>query len=175
MLVTVRLVRAWNQTGQKFAGEPDIVKIFLYPNPLLIWSLVGLTYLWVHRELIYGFNGIPAPISYSAVSALALASVCFKVAFTQEDAPELVTGFAKSIADLEITKGHSLVSQARVVFVALAVGYACALFYILTKRRLSITTPGSFLPSLSHSLRHETNRHKTQQSKHFITSTRSSP
>lgn len=142
MLATVRVARAWNQTGQKFAGEPDIVKLFLYPSPFLLWSLVGVTYIWVHRELIYGFNGIPAPISYSAVSGLVLASVCFKVAFTQEDAPELVVGLAKGIAELELTRGHTLISQARAVFFALAIGYACALYYILAKRRLSVTSPG---------------------------------
>ncbi|KAK1750710.1 GPI ethanolamine phosphate transferase 2 [Echria macrotheca] len=140
MLATVRLARAWNQTGQKFAGEPDVVKIFLYPNPLLLWILVAVTYVWIHRELINGFNAIPAPISYSAVSGLVLAAVSFKVAFTHGDAPELVVGFAKSIAELEFTQGHSLVSQARAVFFALGFGVACALFYLLTNRPLSITS-----------------------------------
>ncbi|KAK0711618.1 alkaline-phosphatase-like protein [Lasiosphaeris hirsuta] len=141
MLTTVRLVRAWNQTGQKFAGEPDIVKIFLYTNPTLLWCLVGATYLWIHRELVYGFNGIPKPFSYSGVTALLLAAFTFKVAFTNEDAPELVIGLAKRVLELEPTQGHSLISRARAVFAGLGFALAVALFFLLTKRQLSTTSP----------------------------------
>ncbi|KAK0753025.1 alkaline-phosphatase-like protein [Schizothecium vesticola] len=141
MLVIVRLMRAWNQTGQKFAGEPDIVKIFLHPNPLILWSMVSIVYIWIHRMLIHGFNGIPAPISYAAMTGSVLAAISFKVHFTQEDAPELIVGFARTVAELEFTQGQSLVSQARAVFIALGIATAVALFYILMKWRLSVTAP----------------------------------
>ncbi|KAK5654153.1 hypothetical protein OQA88_7584 [Cercophora sp. LCS_1] len=141
MVSIVRLVRVWNQTGQKFAGEPDIVKLFLHTNPLLLWALVSAAYLWIHRELVYGFNGIPAPFSYSAVTGLALAAVTFKVAFTHEDAPELVVGFVKTVAELQLTRTHSLVSLARAVFSALGLGLITALFYIFSRKRLSMTGP----------------------------------
>ncbi|KAK1832274.1 GPI ethanolamine phosphate transferase 2 [Podospora conica] len=141
MLVSIRLMRAWNQTGQKFAGEPDIVKTFLYPHPLLLWSLVSMVYIWLHRSLIHAFNGIPAPISYAALTGSVLAALSFKIHFTLSDAPELVVGFARTIASLEFTRNQPLVSQARAVFLALALAAAVALFYILTRRRLSLTGP----------------------------------
>ncbi|RWA07654.1 hypothetical protein EKO27_g7460 [Xylaria grammica] len=37
----MKLMRSWNQTGQKFAGGPDIVTAFLLPNPTLLWVLMG--------------------------------------------------------------------------------------------------------------------------------------
>lgn len=147
MLVLVRITRAWNQTGQKYAGEPDIVKIFLHPNPLILWSMVTIVYIWIHRMLIHGFNGIPAPISYAAITGSVLAAISFKMHFTQEDAPELVVGFARTIAELDFTQGQSLVSQARAVFMALGIATAVALFYILMKWRLSVTGPGTSPPS----------------------------
>lgn len=141
MLTGVRIIRAWNQTGQKFAGAPDIVKTFLYPNPNFLWFLVGATYIWIHRELVFGYNGIIAPVSYASATGMVLAAATFKVAFTKEDAPELVVGFAQSIADLGFTQGHSLVARARAVFIAMAGGLLVAIFYILTRRRLSYLAP----------------------------------
>ena len=143
LLAIERVIRAWNQTGQKFAGDPDIVKIFLYPNPIFLWVLVGAAYIWIHRQLIAGFNRIPAPISYPAITGLVLAAATFKVAFTYEDAPELVVGFAKTVAELEFTQRHTLVSQARAVFLALGLSTVCALFYILMRRQLSLISPGA--------------------------------
>jgi len=143
MLGTVRVIRAWNQTGQKYAGEPDIVKTFVYSNPQLLWFLVGATYIWIHRELVFGFNGIIAPVSYASATGMILAAVTFKVSFTKEDAPELVIGFVRSIADLGFTQGHSLVARARAVFIALGGGLLVVIFYILTRRRLSYIAPGA--------------------------------
>jgi ethanolamine phosphate transferase 2 subunit G len=146
MLGTVRIIRAWNQTGQKYAGEPDIVKTFVYPSPGLLWFLVGATYIWIHREVVFGFNRIFAPVSYACATGMTLAAVTFKVSFTKEDAPELVVGFARSVADLGFTRGHSLVARARAVFIALGAGLLVALFYILTRRRLSYIAPCTYIP-----------------------------
>ena len=44
-VVLLRIIRTWNQTGQKWAGDPDIVSEFLKPHPLLCASLVFVTYL----------------------------------------------------------------------------------------------------------------------------------
>jgi len=144
MLGAVRIVRAWNQTGQKFAGEPDIVKTYLYPHPGVLWFLVFTTYIWIHRELIFSYNGIIAPVSYAAVSGLALAAVTFKVAFTKEEAPELVFGFVNSVAELGFSRDHSLITRARAVFMALAAAFGCALFYIFTRKKLSFFGPGAY-------------------------------
>lgn len=137
--VTARLIRGWNQTGQKFAGEPDIVKIFLHPEPVRLWALIGITYLWLHRELLQGFDGLPSSLSITGTTGLILSAFTFKLAFTNEDAPELVAGFARSLADL--THGSSLVMRAQAVFVGLALAIACVFYFIATKNRVSKRVP----------------------------------
>ncbi len=142
LLLKTRLVRSWNQTGQKFAGEPDTVKTFLLPNPYLLWYLVGATYFWLHSQLVSGFDALPLPVSYSGVSGLLLAAAAFKLAFTYEDAPELVTGLLRHVLELEFMQGYSLVSRARAFFFGLGLAIACTLFYVITRRRLSVKVPG---------------------------------
>ncbi|KAI1437765.1 alkaline-phosphatase-like protein [Xylaria sp. CBS 124048] len=112
-----RIACSWNQTGQKFAGEPDIVTTFLRPNPTLLWILVWGTYFGVTREILKTFDGLPTAISGSVISGIVMSAVSFKLAFTKQDAPELVTGLAKFFADL--FDGPSLVTQARTVFMGI--------------------------------------------------------
>ncbi|PHH92552.1 hypothetical protein CDD83_6831 [Cordyceps sp. RAO-2017] len=128
-LACLRLARSWNQTGQKFAGEPDIVKLYLAPNPQLTWLLASLPYILV-GQLLLDLPGLPKPVSASLACALVSAAFTFKLAFTAEDAPELVLGLTKKLNDA--LKGPSLISRARVVFLLLA---ALALFALYQGRR----------------------------------------
>lgn len=133
--VTARIIRGWNQTGQKFAGEPDIVKIFLHPEPVRLWALIAITYLWLHRELLQGFDGMPPSLSITGTTGLVLSAFAFKLAFTNEDAPELVAGFARSL--IELTNGASLVMRAQAVFVGLVLATACVVYFVVTKNHVS--------------------------------------
>lgn len=133
--VATRLIRGWNQTGQKFAGDPDIVKIFLHTEPVHLWILVSLTYFWMHRQFMQAFNGLPSSLSISGSSGLVLSAFTFKLAFTNEDAPELVAGFARALVNL--TQGATLVVRAQAVFVGLALAAACVVYFIATKTRIS--------------------------------------
>ncbi|ODA82694.1 hypothetical protein RJ55_01202 [Drechmeria coniospora] len=105
-LLALRLTRGWNQTGQKFAGEPDIVKTFLVPFPQLL--------------------GLPFIVATSLTSILASAAFTFKLAFTVEDSPELVVGWLKTA--IERFEGQSLLSRARVVFAVIALIASFAVF-----------------------------------------------
>ncbi|TGJ86138.1 hypothetical protein E0Z10_g2663 [Xylaria hypoxylon] len=135
----MRLARSWNQTGQKFAGEPDIVTAFLLPNPALLWALVWSTYLLVSRELLSNLDGIPTVISGSVVAGVVISAVSFKLTFTKQDAPEVVVGLARFFADL--FDGPSLVVQARAVFMGIglvAIYLLYQLFFqptVLSKKR----------------------------------------
>ncbi|KAG6042201.1 hypothetical protein E4U41_003947 [Claviceps citrina] len=129
-LSVVRLIKGWNQTGQKFAGAPDIVKSFVSPNPPLLWGLLIVSYLACSLQLMSSVHHGPYMAVMSVTSALALSAFAFKLAFTAEDAPELVTGFAKKLH--ETLPGQSLLSRARVVFVLLAI-VAC--FAVAQARR----------------------------------------
>ncbi|TRX91324.1 hypothetical protein FHL15_007746 [Xylaria flabelliformis] len=129
----MRLTRSWNQTGQKFAGEPDIVTIFLMPNPTLLWALVWSTYFLVSRELLNDLDGIPTVISGSVVAGVVTSAVSFKLTFTKEDAPELVVGLARILADF--FDGPSLATQARAVFMAVHALHHLYTLFALTQSR----------------------------------------
>lgn len=136
-------MRGWNQTGQKFAGDPDIVKTFINTNPVLLWCLVSAAYFQVYQGLESGFSGLLGPLSIAGASTLTLAAFSFKLAFTNEDAPELVVGAAKRIVDL--TPGFSLVARAQAVFIGLGVATACAMYLICSKKRATGKATGQYL------------------------------
>jgi ethanolaminephosphotransferase len=126
----MRLMRSWNQTGQKFAGEPDIATAYLLPNPALLWAIVWSTYFWVGWELMQDLDGIPTIISGSAVAGVVTSAVSFKLAFTKQDAPEVVVGLAGFFANL--LDGPSLVTRARAVLmgIGLAATYPVYLLFL---------------------------------------------
>jgi ethanolaminephosphotransferase len=78
----------------------------------------------------------------AGITALTFAAFTFKLAFTDEDAPELVVGFAKTIVD--VMAGPSLVTRARVVFLGLAIAAACVSYFIFTRTQLSPRVSGMF-------------------------------
>ncbi|KAG5982212.1 hypothetical protein E4U55_002195 [Claviceps digitariae] len=125
-LSVIRVVKGWNQTGQKFAGEPDVVKSFISPNPPLLWVLIIVSYVVISIQLMFSVHDVPYIAVTSITSVIASSAFAFKLAFTAEDAPELVTGFAKKLH--ETFHGQSLLSRARVVFVLLAI-VACFAVY----------------------------------------------
>ncbi|KAL7626028.1 major facilitator superfamily transporter protein [Parahypoxylon ruwenzoriense] len=130
-LSAMRLARGWNQTGQKFAGEPDIVTSFVASNPPLLWFLVMTTYAMVSLELFNDLKNTPTVISGSVVAGIVTSVVSFKLAFTNEDAPELVVGFAKTL--VYIFDGPSLVNRARAVFLGLGLTSIYPLYSLVTR------------------------------------------
>ncbi|GKT43818.1 GPI ethanolamine phosphate transferase 2 [Colletotrichum spaethianum] len=92
-LTATRLIRGWNQTGQKHAGEPDIVKTFIAANPPLLWTLVSLTYLFLFAQILRKLRGLPRALTVTTSAALVLSAFAFKLAFTNEDAPSSSPAF----------------------------------------------------------------------------------
>jgi ethanolaminephosphotransferase len=124
--VILRVVRRWNQTGQKFAGEPDIAKSFFPLHNTILWGAVLTTYFDILQRLSRrGFRQASAPISSIVAITLCLAAFSFKVSFTNEDAPELLEGFSRAL--LEGLENFPLVTQARAVFLGIGVVLVCAL------------------------------------------------
>ncbi|KAK0100980.1 major facilitator super transporter protein, partial [Cadophora gregata f. sp. sojae] len=121
ILIVSRFARRWNQTGQKWAGEPDIARTFFSENRLTLWTCVGLTYLWNLQSLAAGaFYRFPQMVAAGISTALVTAAITFKLAFTHEDSPELMAGIAKYMADSEAGAGASLIGRARLAFGAIA-------------------------------------------------------
>lgn len=125
-LAALRITRRWNQTGQKFAGEPDIARTFLSHHSIILWNLVSATYFWNAALLASnGFPRLPRSITTTIAAVLFVISIDFKLAFTMEDAPELMQSFTFIPALLSTLTGQiSLVTRARGVFL----GIAMALF-----------------------------------------------
>jgi len=130
-LLGLRVSRRWNQTGQKFAGESDIGHI-LANYPLFMWDIVALAYLWNGQSLAKrGFARMPRPIAGVISAALLVVAVTFKLAFTNEDAPELIAGLAETL--VELTDGIPLVTRARAVFISIALATAYTINFELAK------------------------------------------
>lgn len=118
LLLTSRIIRVWNQTGQKHAGERDIASAYLPPYRLLLWSLVFVTYLNVVRRLSKSsLRWAPPSLAMSGAVILGTAAFAFKMAFTAADAPELIAPFMQPAVD--VMGGTPLVIQARAVFLGI--------------------------------------------------------
>lgn len=138
LLVVHRIVRRWNQTGQKYAGADDIVHsgIFVGQLSFILWALVGATYLditirisrHVARSIAVFDKGSSSEdpqavdanrfMGVIAVLPLGATAFIFKLAFTARDAPELTYGINQGI--IQWVEDLSLVSVARMVFLGTA-------------------------------------------------------
>jgi ethanolaminephosphotransferase len=139
-LVIHRVIRRWNQTGQKFAGAGDIVTsgIFHGNNSILLWLLIGGTYLDVTNRIskhiarnvvgldnpLYRKVADPQPSDHHLIAGTLVSlplvgtAFVFKLAFTAKDAPELTYGIATSL--MAWVEEMDLVGLARMVFVGIA-------------------------------------------------------
>jgi ethanolamine phosphate transferase 2 subunit G len=130
-----RVIRRWNQTGQKFSGADDIVhsRLLHGSNSIILWSLIGATYLDLTVRLsrhvarsIATFEGQSGVrfgteesdanrvMGMAAVLPLGGTAFVFKLAFTARDAPELTRGISAGL--IQWVEGLSLVGVARMVF-----------------------------------------------------------
>lgn len=114
-LLAVRVIRAWNQTGQKHAGEPDIARGFLPFHNHILWSLVCLVYVVVAGKMLPKDRpGVGRLASVLFAMLICTTALAFKIAFTMADEPELLKGLPVvhngTLASLDLT------TQARAVF-----------------------------------------------------------
>lgn len=144
ILIIHRVIRRWNQTGQKFAGADDIVTSgFFHGNgSILLWVLVGATYLDVTNRIskhiarsvvtlsnpLYRKQPDPQPLDHHRMTGTLIAlplcgtAFVFKLAFTAKDAPELTYGITPSL--MAWAEALDLVGLARMVFGGIALVFA---------------------------------------------------
>lgn len=118
--VAARLIRRWNQTGQKFAGAPDIAGTFLPRYPRLLWILILITYLDCFRGIVARqrsrFGSAALAGAFTALAAwTTISGFVFKLAFTAADSPELLDSRVLHFAE-RYSGVVALVTQARIVF-----------------------------------------------------------
>lgn len=87
-------------------------------------------YAFVSFQILPGLEGLPYIAATGLTTILVTAAFSFKLAFTMEDAPELVIGFAKTL--LDTFDGQSLLFRARLVFALMAAAGGFAVYRSLT-------------------------------------------
>lgn len=127
-----RMLRRWNQTGQKLAGEPDIASSFLRFHPNILWALVALTYLGICVRISVC---LPTGLIWRLFAFLvSVSAFTFKLAFVASESPELLN----SPSMLKYTKGLvdtiPLILQARLVFGAIFLLAILSLYLTRYKR-----------------------------------------
>ncbi|OAP61313.1 hypothetical protein AYL99_03514 [Fonsecaea erecta] len=124
------VARRWRQTGQKYAGEADILGEVITPNAWLLWALVMLAYAVPSRNLSRRAGVWMGSPQMGVLPALvSISAFLFKIAFTAADAPELLASFPLLDPLVGFVAAYPLVSMARVVFLGLAHLLACAVYY----------------------------------------------
>ncbi|KAL4737236.1 alkaline-phosphatase-like protein [Aspergillus similis] len=112
-----RIIRRWNQTGQKFAAEPDIARIYLPSHRINLWLLVVVTYADVCLHLMDDFS----PSMIWRLLCLAVTAMCFtfKLVFAAAESPELLNeATVQTVATF--LDGITLVQYARVAMGGIA-------------------------------------------------------
>ncbi|PYH66052.1 mannose-ethanolamine phosphotransferase LAS21 [Aspergillus vadensis CBS 113365] len=87
LLLLHRVLRRWNQTGQKYATEPDIARTFFPSHRLILWFLVILTYANTCRHLLAHRL---SKLWQLCCVAMALSAFLLKLSYVASDSPELL-------------------------------------------------------------------------------------
>ncbi|KAL2887215.1 GPI ethanolamine phosphate transferase 2 [Ceratocystis lukuohia] len=153
ILSMLRLLRGWNQTGQKFAGGPDIVTSFLKPFPVLLWLTVLASISFTGFQLstrVIGFGwklqDKQIDLASEFASVITLGALSFKLAITTTDSPELVLlWWDEYIATVLDTAALPQVARTLFILIAGAITY-------IVYRRQSYSTPFGPCLALHHML-----------------------
>lgn len=138
--VLSRIVRRWNQTGQKFAAEPDISKSFLTKHTTVLWLLILLTYTDIYQRLRQSDDAKSGLSRFSRALFLPLTSFAFvfKVSFTAADSPELLEGIRMLGVLAESISSLSLILQARLIFAGIGISFLFLIYHKIQR------TPGYY-------------------------------
>ncbi|KAL4958825.1 mannose-ethanolamine phosphotransferase LAS21 [Aspergillus stella-maris] len=133
LAIAHRVLRRWNQTGQKFAAEPDIVRDYFPTHQNTLWALVGLSYVDVCLHLISdSFSSWMWRLFCVALTTMAFT---FKLVFAASESPELLEEtFLGNIATF--LQGVSLVTYARVTMCGIVLLLLIWVFLSKTSGRL---------------------------------------
>lgn len=137
LAISYRILRRWNQTGQKFAAEPDIARNLFPRHQNILWALIILTYFDTCIRLC--LNSPPSNIWRSAAILTTIAAFFFKLVFVASDSPELLdesllSPIQKSLEEMP------LILPARLVFCGIALLVVTSFCMMnATQKRSSLT------------------------------------
>ncbi|RAL07722.1 mannose-ethanolamine phosphotransferase LAS21 [Aspergillus homomorphus CBS 101889] len=116
LFATHRILRRWNQTGQKFAAEPDIARDFLPSHLYILWALVTFTYVDLYVRLSSKYRSYRL---WRLICIIVTATAFFfKLGSVVSDSPELLGDAYKEIFKRVFDK-ISLITLSRLVFAQL--------------------------------------------------------
>lgn len=128
--VLLGVIRRWRQTGQKYAGDPDLITEIIAPNSWFLWILVTLTYALPSRNLSARAAKWMGSRQMGILPVLVtISAFLFKIAFTAADAPELLRAFPILNPMVGFVSKYSLLKLAQVVFLGLTHLGACSIYY----------------------------------------------
>lgn len=130
LAITQRVLRRWNQTGQKFAAEPDIARTFFAHHPMVFWGLLILTYMDAGHHLV---SNVPiSGILRAGTLVPVMLAFTFKLHFVASESPELLDQTIILQIMQKWPYSLSLVLHARLVFYGLA---AVILLVLLVRKQ----------------------------------------
>lgn len=97
-----RIARRWNQSGQKHAGASDIAGVLL-GYPTAVWLLVVLTLLLLFSQIRRAPRHIWDVLTTIGTFLAMATTLLFKVVFSANDAPELLSPFLQVLAGADST------------------------------------------------------------------------
>ncbi|OJD12597.1 hypothetical protein AJ78_06840 [Emergomyces pasteurianus Ep9510] len=134
--ISARIMRRWNQTGQKFTAEPDIARTFFANHTNILWILILLTYTNIcQRTMRRTTSAGAASFSQLFFPVLTSFAFLFKLTFTSADSPELLQDTLIFNRLIESVAGVSLVTQARAVFSGIAVAFGYVIYTEIQRKR----------------------------------------
>ena len=129
-IILFGILRKWNQTGQKYAGGPDIFTELMSENPAVLWILIIATIGYFSLRIAVQAQDWKCNRAIVLLPPIVgLTVLTFKIAFTAQDAPELLESVPILPLVLKLTEHTTLVKAARVVFLGLAHLLVCGLIY----------------------------------------------
>jgi ethanolaminephosphotransferase len=113
LTVSHRILRRWNQTGQKFAAEPDIARTYFPNHQGTLWALVMMAYADIYLSLTHK-SSVSSFLWCLTCLAVTVVAFTYKLAFAATESPELITEFVPSHIATAL-KGVPLILYARLV------------------------------------------------------------
>lgn len=127
-LIMVRIIRSWNQTGQKYAGGPDIASYLARPESAgMLWFLIMLYYGSLFERLWKGtFQSVNQMAGFVFSFLTIASSIAFKVTMACQSGETVPNLLQKLVAYEQMENANSdmstLITLARLSFFIIAMG-----------------------------------------------------
>lgn len=124
-MIMIRVIRSWNQTGQKYAGGPDIASYLSQPdNAYILWLLIIVYYGSLFERMLKGSYAKLNPLFGFAMSFTTVAASIFFKSHMAWEAGETVPALMQKLTGLDrvVPDPTRLAGFARLSFFTIGAG-----------------------------------------------------